>query len=272
MTSSALDQPLGLMPAYLSLGAGVQSTTMLLLAEHGVIPRPIAAIFADTQWEPRAVYEHLEWLEGITTIPIVRVTRGDLRENIMAASRGEAHLYATRYAAPPLHLKDPDGIGHRQCTSQFKLQPIIEELRRRGHGPKSPCEQWLGISMDEMQRLKPSRVKWQHVKWPLITLRMTRNDCLAWITEHGYPAPPKSACIGCPLHANGQWRKVKQNPVEWADALEVDEAIRTMPDITGSAYLHYSRRPLADLDLSTPEERGQMTLLEQEECEGGCFT
>ena len=48
----------------ISLGAGVQSTTMLLMAARGEIePKPKYAIFADTGWEPRAVYQHLEWLE-----------------------------------------------------------------------------------------------------------------------------------------------------------------------------------------------------------------
>lgn len=47
----------------LSLGAGVQSTTIYLLACEGVIPPFDAAIFADTGWEPRRVYEHLERLE-----------------------------------------------------------------------------------------------------------------------------------------------------------------------------------------------------------------
>ena len=47
----------------LSLGAGVQSTTLALLAVRGEIgPMPDCAIFADTGWEPRAVYEHLTWL------------------------------------------------------------------------------------------------------------------------------------------------------------------------------------------------------------------
>lgn len=41
----------------LSLGAGVQSTTMALMAAHGEIqPMPDCAIFADTGWEPKAVY------------------------------------------------------------------------------------------------------------------------------------------------------------------------------------------------------------------------
>jgi len=44
----------------ISLGAGVQSSTMALMASHGEItPMPDAAIFADTGWEPKAVYDHL---------------------------------------------------------------------------------------------------------------------------------------------------------------------------------------------------------------------
>ena len=61
----------------LSLGAGVQSSTLLLMAEAGEIePRPDAAIFADTGWEPAAVYQHLDWLETQTSIPIHRVSNG----------------------------------------------------------------------------------------------------------------------------------------------------------------------------------------------------
>lgn len=44
----------------LSLGAGVQSSTLAFLAAHGVVePMPALAIFADTGWEPKAVYEWL---------------------------------------------------------------------------------------------------------------------------------------------------------------------------------------------------------------------
>jgi hypothetical protein len=40
----------------ISLGAGVQSSTMALMAARGLIlPRPIGAIFADTQDEPAGV-------------------------------------------------------------------------------------------------------------------------------------------------------------------------------------------------------------------------
>ena len=36
----------------LSLGAGVQSTTLALMAAHGEVEAPDCAIFADTGWEP----------------------------------------------------------------------------------------------------------------------------------------------------------------------------------------------------------------------------
>jgi hypothetical protein len=51
------------LPHYLSLGAGVQSSTLALMAAHGEItPMPVAAIFADTQAEPASVYRWLDWL------------------------------------------------------------------------------------------------------------------------------------------------------------------------------------------------------------------
>ena len=47
----------------LSLGAGVQSSTLALMAEHGEIEKPDCAIFADTQSEPEEVMEWLGYLE-----------------------------------------------------------------------------------------------------------------------------------------------------------------------------------------------------------------
>ena len=45
----------------LSLGAGVQSSTLYLLAVTGELPLPDVAIFAHTQSEPTWVYEHQDW-------------------------------------------------------------------------------------------------------------------------------------------------------------------------------------------------------------------
>lgn len=271
---------LGTLPAFISLGAGVQSTAMVLLAQHGELPLPEAAIFADTQWEPAAVYDHLVWLERkVDRFPIVRVTAGSLRENIMDAGLSRRADGGKGYATPPVHVQ-PGGISYRQCTNQYKLRPIADEIRRRGFGPKRPVEQWLGISTDEAERMKPSRTKWQQTAWPLIELGMSRVDCLAWMRDQGYPTPPKSACVGCPLLGNQAWRERRQDPEQWADAVEVDERIRGMLSY-GEAFLHWSKVPLSEVDLRTPEELGQLSLLgaaeggellAAQECGGSCFS
>src|SRR4051794_37218529 len=76
----------------LSLGAGVQSTTVLLLALCGEFPHRLdCAIFADTGWEPKGVYEHLQWLEGKAKeggIPVHRVSAGNLKQDLLDAVAG----------------------------------------------------------------------------------------------------------------------------------------------------------------------------------------
>ena len=69
------------MKNYISLGAGVQSSAMALMAAHGEItPMPEAAIFADTQHEPEEVYAWLDWLKEQLPFPVHEVSKGDLLE------------------------------------------------------------------------------------------------------------------------------------------------------------------------------------------------
>ena len=64
----------------LSLGAGVQSSTLLLMSLYGEIPPLDYVIFADTGWEPTAVYKHLEKLKKIcyeAKLPLITVSVKD---------------------------------------------------------------------------------------------------------------------------------------------------------------------------------------------------
>lgn len=117
--------------------------------------------------------------------------------------------------------------------------------------------------------MKESRVRYIVNRWPLIERRMSRNDCLRWLAEHGYAEPPKSSCIGCPFHSDDQWRALRDSPAEWEDAVAVDAAIRNQSGMRGQQFMHRSMLPLAAVDLSTAEERGQVNLFENE-CEGMC--
>ena len=255
----------------ISLGAGVQSSTMALMAAHGEIsPMPDCAIFADTQWEPRAVYEWLDWLESKLPFPVYRVTAGNLRQ----AALNRSNTTGGRFAAIPWFMRMPNGdqsMGRRQCTSEYKLDPIKRKVRELHGGKAKPgmCAMWVGISRDEASRMKPSRVKYIENRWPLIELGMSRNDCLRWMERSGYPKPPRSSCIGCPFHNDNEWRAIKADPVAWADAVEVDHAIRNQPGFRGEQYAHRLLIPLTDVDFSTDEERGQINMFENE-CEGMC--
>lgn len=290
----------------LSLGAGVQSTTLARMAAHGEIdPMPDCAIFADTGWEPKAVYEHLAWLRSpnVLPFPIHIVSAGDIRADLLAGARGErwASIPAfTRTVTPsgteiPVYDEDENGdlvvvgsrivasdrvgIGmiRRQCTGDYKIVPIRRKVREllgiaRRRSPKSPvAEQWIGISLDEALRMKPSFETWQVNRWPLIERGMTRYDCLRWLERHHYPLPPKSACIGCPFHSNDHWRHMRDHdPEAWADAVSVDAVIRTgFRGIRGEVYLHRSAVPLDRADLSTAADHAQLDLWPNE-CEGMC--
>lgn len=256
----------------LSLGAGVQSTTMALMAAHGEIgPMPDCAIFADTGWEPKAVYDHLQWLSSpnVLPFPVHIVSQGNLREDSLARQNSNGR----RHASVPWFLRMPDGgegIGRRQCTSEYKLKPInrkIRELLGAKRPAKGSAEIWIGISTDEAMRVKPARVQYMINRHPLIERRMNRIDCLAWMDRHGYPMPPKSSCIGCPFHSAAHWRAMA--PEELADAISVDEAIRDQAGIRGQQFMHRSRRPLAEVDLTSDEDNGQLNLFINE-CEGMC--
>ena len=262
----------------ISLGAGVQSSVMALMAAHGEIePMPDAAIFADTQWEPRGVYEHLDWLEPQLPFPVYRVSFGNIRSMSLA----------TRYedwspSIPIFIATQEGGMGTRQCTFNFKIREIEKKMRellglkaRQRIAKTTQVENWIGISKDEIIRAKDSRTKWIVNRFPLLEKRMSRYECGRWF-QSNYPnrTLSRSACIGCPYRSNASWRNLKDNDEEsWLDAVEFDRELRTGPNnafkMKAPVYLHSSMVPLDEVDLSTEQDKGQLDMF-GEECEGMC--
>jgi hypothetical protein len=264
----------------LSLGAGVQSTTLALMAAHGEItPMPDCAIFADTQWEPSAVYDHLAWLmsPNVLPFPIHVVSGGNLRTDLLRAASGERWTSIPAFTRNVSGARVEIGMIRRQCTKDYKIVPIRRKVRElagltRRRSPKAPVvEQWIGISLDEVMRMKPSAETWQVNRWPLIERRMTRQDCLRWLERNDYPIPPKSSCIGCPFHSDSMWRHLRDHDAHaWSDAVVIDRSIRTgLRGIRGEVFLHRSAVPLDEADLATAEDLGQLDLFANE-CEGVC--
>ena len=259
----------------LSLGAGVQSSTLALMIAKGKVPMVDCAIFADTQWEPKGVYAWLDWLETQLPFPVHRVTQGSIRDAILTKQNSTGQ----RFAAVPWFITNPNGthgMGRRQCTHEYKLKPLRRKMRELLGAKKGarifgkPMTVLIGISVDEAYRMKRATDKWAVNEWPLIDLRMSRQDCLNWMRDNGYPTPAKSSCLGCPFHSDEQWREIKADPDAWADVLAIDEIIREPArGMRGTQYMHADRKPLAQIDLLSPRERGQTDLF-LNECEGMC--
>lgn len=255
----------------------MQSSTVLLKMCHGELEPVDHAIFADTGWEPQEVYD---WLDEVLEpgaeaagIGLHRVKEGDLRLDALS----ESH----RFASMPLHVEHPEREGQatmirRQCTREYKIAPVRRKIRELlGDGWRAKrVRMSFGISADEAVRMKGSRVGYIDHHYPLIfDQRMTRHDCVRWLEKHGYDSPPRSACIGCPFHSNAEWRRIRdEHPDQWQDAVDFDRAVREdgkHPNLDGDPYLHRQLVPLDQVDLRTPEDRGQTNLFGNE-CEGMC--
>jgi hypothetical protein len=249
----------------LSLGWGVQSFTLAAMSALVELPH-VVAIHADTTHETTATYAFAErWTPWLIAHGVEVVT---VRANIPQLQAGEVALTSGLFI--PAFTRSAQGKPGR-----LKRQPIRrwvrDELRKRRTKPTPGIvEMWLGISLDEVERAKPSQVRYVHTRWPLLERRMRRNDCERWLLTHGLEVPTKSACVFCPFHSNRSWRDL--SPQDWQKAVHVDAAIRHARP-RHDCFLHRSQLPLTQVDLRTPQERGQMSLLPdaQDECSGHCF-
>ena len=260
----------------ISLGAGVQSSTMAIMAAKGDFPNVDCAIFADTGYEPKAVYTYLNFLSNILPYPIFKVRKGNIRDDMLAAKGTTNFVVAPFFTQNKITGKK--GMVMRQCTNDYKIQPIRTKIRelcgvKKGkHFPKDKyVEQWIGISTDEIQRMKPARDKYILNRHPLIEMKMSRQDCIDWMKKNEFPLPEKSACIFCPYHNDNFWYEMKKNNrSEFDEAVEIDKFIRKGNDkLTSELYLHRSLKPLDEVEFNKKETDKQLDMFNNE-CEGMC--
>ena len=269
---------------FLSLGAGVQSFCLALMAAKGEItPMPDAAIFADTQAEPASVYRWLDWLETQLPFPVIRVTRGSITEESLRVRtfKNDPERKWVKSLIPAF-IKNPDGtkgIMGRPCTWSYKVEMLEKTARKLAEikrGQKDvTVTQWIGISWDELQRMKHGRKPWVQHRWPLIERKMTRRQCLEWMEANGYPEPPRSACMYCPFHSDHEWRRLRdEEPEAFAASVQFEKDLQAAKAQTdnqrGIPYLHSSLKPLDTVDFSTDIERGQGAFDFNAECAGMC--
>ena len=240
---------------YLSLGAGVQSSALLVLAcTDDRVPKPDVAIFADTGDEPPWVYEYVEVLQEWAKphgVPIEIASNGVLSEWVLGRKNE-----GRNFVNIPIFTAGADGnktgVLRRQCTREFKIAPITQKVREllgysKGQWVKERVRAMLGITIDEAQRMKPSWHKWTTNTFPLVDLGLRRIDCFNIMEKAGLPKPQKSACVYCPYHSDQYWGWMKQeHPDQFARAVDFDHAIRnmTMRGEEEPGFVHRSCVPL----------------------------
>jgi hypothetical protein len=241
------------------------------MSAKGVLPPIDYAIHSDTGHERTQTYEFAErwtpWLEerGVKVVTV--------------KAKNRLPVYVTNSGKPvtkmPMYVMGPLGPGMlwRKCTRDWKIDPINAYIRRHRKSKDEPIEQWLGITFDEFERVKPNRVKYITNRYPFLEMfdpPMKRWQVKQWLIDNDLEVPPKSSCIFCPYHTPVQWREVQADERDWKRALYIDEWIRytRFAERHFIAYLWRDFEPLWKADFRTEEQKGQLSFM-SELCEGG---
>jgi len=282
----------------ISLGWGVQSWALAAMSALGYLPGVTWAIHSDTGYERSDTYAFAaKWTPWLRDhgVPVYTVQASE-RARSMDLPYTLMPLYMLN--AGESDVEGGRGQFRRQCTERWKIRPqqtwLRDELDRLTVGAyPGAVEMLLGITLDEWQRMKPSRTGYIRNVYPFINtaenevgrllerpmmpdgLRWTRQHVIEWLHDHDLEVPVKSSCVQCPYHSRASWRELRDSGNgDWHKALEIDEKIRDLRAADGyQSYLTPQCVPLSEMDLSTPEDAGQLTLWpnETDECSGGCF-
>ena len=245
-----------------SYGGGTQSAAIAVMILTGELPRPDVVVMADTS---REVYETWWYLEETVQpaldkigIKVVIVGHDYAYWDLVKEKKGDVLI--------PAFTRKYGSIGKMPtfCSNEWKRRPIQRWLREQG---VQSCDLWLGISTDEMVRMKESDVKWMRHVYPLIEILPTsRIQCRAKILQYGWPEPPKSRCWMCPNMSPGSWKQLKHKyPDDFQKAVDLEyELHRTDEKI----FLH----PLAiPLPLAVEQSEQQSDMFDG--CDSGfCWT
>ena len=249
----------------LSLGLGVQSTALYYMSSMGELLRCDYAIFADLGREKTETMNYLrylqDWQKKNNGIPIIVLNGKNLYEDLL----NQTNSTGQRFASIPAFTDGSIGMLRRQCTTEYKINPINKEIRRiyNGVGRLPKTNVWIGISLDEHDRMHLSKKAWRFNYYPFCgyktdrknaekinTETMYRTEIMEWYNKHGLPIPVKSSCVFCPYQSDNAYLRMKRSyPEDFADACNVDEAIRdsSKKGIKQQIFLHRSCKPLKNV-------------------------
>ena len=221
-----------------SYGGGTQTAAIAVLILQGRLPRPDVAVIADTDREIASTWAYLH--------DVVQPALDSIGLTVQVAGHELSNYDLWKsddYLLIPAFTSMADGGKlPTYCSDEWKQRVIRRWLRAQGH---NDCDVWLGISTDEMERMKPSGLNWYRHVYPLIEMVPTsRVACAALVESFGWPTPPKSRCWMCPNQSPLMWSDMrKQQPDEFAKAVAFEKEVQQRDE---HVWLHKAMIPLVD--------------------------
>jgi hypothetical protein len=290
-----------------SYGGGVQSTGLLVLAAQGKIDYRtflFCNVGDDSEHPATLAYVHDVAMpyakeHGIELIELHKTRFGEPETLYQRLTRP-----GSRSIGIPVRMNS-GAPGNRACTADFKIKVVDKWLKEnsqirameqskegallyaentehakkihRFYAPDEIIAQvGIGISLDEFQRMKPNMdpdtMKWKENKFPLIEMRMDRQDCMNIIQDAGMPIPPKSSCFFCPFHTMGKWQDMRTNEPElFQKSVELETMMNERRKILGKDKVWFSGK-LKPLEKATTDLEQGSLFGEDVGCDSGyCF-
>jgi hypothetical protein len=246
----------------LSYGGGKQTVALITLILEGKLPKPDLIVMADTSREVSTTFDYLNAIvqHALKTIGLqVEICGHEYANWDIIKGDGEAMLL-------PAFTRQNGNVGKMPtfCSDEWKQRPIRRWLKERGI---TDTDVWLGISLDEAERMKSSGLNWYRHIYPLIELvPMHRSQCVMQIQKYGWPIPHKSRCWMCPNQSPEAWKQMKHlNDGDFEKAVNLENEIRQKDK---DIYFH----PLA-IPLNEAVEQSELQSDMFDGCDSGyCFT
>ena len=252
-----------------------------MAAAGEITPMPSAAIFADTQAEPKSVYQWLDWLETQLPFPVYRVSQGNLAADVLTLlkrrKKGTDDTWWPRSAipglpgqpgwhqgsayAPAMHPRlqgRPDRAQSRELLLgiwRHKCHPVDRHLLRR-----SASHETLGECLYSEHR------------YPLIERKITRGGLSHLDGRQQPPAPASQRVCLLPVSLQQGMAPIEEEePLEFPQAVEFerkfDHAKNGPSASKRQRFLHTTASPW--IRSTSPRTPRQMDLWGNE-CEGLC--
>jgi hypothetical protein len=230
---------------FLSFGAGVQTTALLLMDSYDGV------VFADTGGEMPETYAYLD--------SFVRPFCRDEGIKFVVVKKGG---FAETLEERCLRWRQVPSFKYRNCTRDFKVLPIRRYIKRVS--PELPAACVMGISFEELERMRSDHPPEYTYEYPLVERKLTRKDCEQTILRHGWPVPVKSGCFFCMYSNKARLLTLyREHPDLWKRARAMEENARRYPNLT----LNVRGILMKDYENAFREQTSLLAFLPEE---GGC--